>query len=133
MQNKKVKIRAFDDGAGGVDFEVDGIKAKHASMKLPKDSGDHAIEFQLQDHSGRGLQFDPADPIWVDEDCPCPPREGLNSDQLIVTSTSGSVLATINENAGRARDLRYQLNFVAKDGSRSECDPVIQNGGGVRP
>ena len=133
MQIRKVKVRAIVDGTGGIDFEVDGLKAKHAKMNLPKDSGPHSIEFQLQDHTGLGLQFDTGDPIWVDEDGPCPPRQGLNSDQLTVSSINARKLDTVNDNTGRPRELRYQLNFVASDGSRAECDPVIQNGGGIRP
>ena len=75
MNNKTVMVTALDDGAGGIDFEVDGVKAKQAVLKLDKGSGKHSIAFQLNDQTNRGLQFHPDDPIWVDEDCPCPEGE----------------------------------------------------------
>ena len=133
MPKRKVKVRAADDGAGGVDFEVDGVKAKQARMKLDKDSGEHEIEFELHDQSNHSLAFDTTDPIWVGEDCPCPPPQGINSDQILVSSKSGQVLTASNANSGAARELRYQLNFIAKDGSSHECDPIIENGGGIKP
>ena len=119
------------DNAGGIDFEIDGVKAKHAQMKLDKDSGEHALDFMLQDLTGKGLRFDDQDPIWVGEDCPCPPPQGINSDQLRVVDCKGGRLSALNANNGRERELRYQLNFVAKDGSKADCDPIIRNGGGT--
>jgi hypothetical protein len=132
MNSKKVKIKATGDGVGGVDFEVDGIKAPHAHLELDKDSGKHLIEFELHDHSGLELKFDSRDPIWVDEDCPCPPRGGIHSDQIEVGDCADRSLQIVNGNWGRERELRYQLNFVASDGSRPNCDPVVKNGGGIK-
>jgi len=132
MPSKNVKVRAFLDDSGSIDFEVDGVKAKHARLKLDKNSGQHEIDFALQDHSGRGLRFDTADPIWVDEDAPCPPTPGVSTDSLTILGCTANGLSAINANSGRARELRYQLNFVAADGSRSECDPIVDNGGGTK-
>jgi hypothetical protein len=131
MPSKNVKIRAIDE-AGMIDFEVDGVKAKHARLKLAKDSGEHRIDFDLQDHSGRGLEFNQADPIWVDEDAPCPPTAGVTTDQLTIVGCDAKRLSVDNANSGRARELRYQLNFLAADGSKAECDPIVDNGGGTR-
>ena len=130
MKSKKVKVVALSDGAGGVDFEVDGVKAKHSRLHLEKDSGKHSIEFELHDRSGKELGFDLDDPIWIGEDCPCPPAPGINSDQMAVTHRAERSLGTINRNSGRGRDLRYQLNFVGVNGSRKICDPIIRNDGG---
>jgi hypothetical protein len=127
---KRVKVRAFLDDQGKVHFEVDGVKAKHARLKLDKGSGAQPIDFDLQDHSGRGLFFKQDDPIWVDEDGACPPTSGISSDQLEVTACGPNILSTVNQNSGRARVLRYQLNFLAADGSGATCDPIIENGGG---
>lgn len=127
---KKIKVRAVIDVDGQLDFEVDGVKAKQAKLKLDKGSGAHDLNFDLQDHSGRGLQFDTGDPIWVDEDGPCPPSPGISSDQLSVTGCTTDRLSAVDANNGRSRELRYQLNFIAADGSHSNCDPIIQNGGG---
>lgn len=129
MNTKKLKVRATDrDGA--VEFDIDGVKAQHAKLKLDKNSGQHAIDFELQDHSGKGLMFQTDDPIWVGENVPCPPDPGVNSDQLSVTVCAPATLSTVNQNNGEARELRYQLNFVSADGSKLNCDPIIENGGG---
>lgn len=128
---KKVKVRAFLDDSGKVDFEVDGVKAKQARLKFDKGSGPQPITFNLQDHSGRGLKFNQDDPLWVDEDAPCPPTPGISTDQLEVTGCDPGTLSTFNKNSGRARELRYQLNFRAADGAGVECDPIIDNGGGT--
>jgi len=130
MNAKNVKVKALLDPAGAIDFEVDGVKAKHSQLKLDKDSGAHAIDFELHDHTGRGLQFDTGDPLWVGEDCPCPPPPGVNSNQLSVTDCRERTLSTIDLNSDQPRELRYQLNFVGSDGSRESCDPIIRNGGG---
>ena len=132
MKSRKIKIKATRDSAGGVEFDVDGFKPHKARLELDKDSGKHEIEFELHDHSDRGLRFDTDDPIWVDEDCPCPPAKGLNSDQVELGDCADQSLKLVNGNWGRERELRYQLNFVAKDGSKSNCDPVIKNGGGIK-
>ena len=132
MKQLKIKIQANADPATGIDFDVDGVKAKHARLKLDKDSGDHRIEFELHDKSGRGLGFNQADPIWVDEDAPCPPTAGITTDQLTVLSCDARRLSVANQNSGRARELRYQLNFIAADGSQADCDPIVDNGGGTR-
>jgi hypothetical protein len=131
MPSKNVKVRATLDAAGAIDFEIDGVKAKHAQMKLDKGSGKHELDFMLQDQTGKGLRFDERDPIWVGEDCPCPPPQGINSDQMTVVDCNGGRLSTVNANSGRERELRYQLNFVADDGSKADCDPIIRNGGGT--
>lgn len=129
---KSVKVKAKVDQSGVVDFEVDGIKAQHSRLKLDKDSGEQTINFELNDHSGKGLQFNLGDPLWLGEDCPCPPTQGIHSDQIRVTDIGSQHLEITNSNSGRARELRYQLNFVASDGSALNCDPVIENGGGIK-
>lgn len=130
MKSKKVKVRATTDDLGAVDFEVDGVKAQHSRLKLDKDSGPHAIDFELHDQTGKGLMFQTGDPIWVGENVPCPPEPGVNSGQMSVTGCVPQTLSTLNQNSGNARELRYQLNFVAADGSPLNCDPIIENGGG---
>ena len=131
MPSKNVKVRAFLNEVGAVDFDVDGMKPKQARLKLGKGSGRHDIAFMLHDQTAMGLRFDTGDPIWVDEDAPCPPTPGVTTDQLAVTGCTDNMLSTSNANDGRARELRYQLNFVADDGSRPTCDPIIDNGGNV--
>lgn len=129
MPNRKVTVRAISDDAGQIDFELDGVKAKHARMKLDPASGPHDIDFHLEDHSGKGLKFHADDPMWVGENCPCPPAQGMNSDQITVKECNPHKLSTVNANSGDARELRYQLNFKANDGSIQKCDPIMENGG----
>ena len=130
MKVRNVKIVAISDEDGNIDFELDGIKPQHARLHLEKDSGKHAINFDLHDRTGRDLAFDPDDPIWIGEDCPCPPAPGINSDQMNVAGLTSRSLKTVNANSGRGRDLRYQLNFIDRDGARQTCDPIIRNDGG---
>lgn len=128
MVTDKVKVRASLIG-GSIDWEVDGIKARDAKLKLHKGSGAHELDFRLDDDTGLGLAFDTNDPIWVGENIPCPPPRGINSDQISVSACSSANLLTVDENSGRARELRYQLNFVTADGRQEMCDPIIENGG----
>lgn len=130
MKQKKVKIRAAVDANGAVEFDLDGMKAEHHRLKLGKDEGPHSINFELQDHSGKELSFDTANPIWAGENCPCPPPQGLNSQQLSVDGCDPQTLTLVNKNSGAPREIRYQLNFIAADGSIARCDPIIDNGGG---
>ena len=130
MKQIKVKVRATLDPTGAVDFEVDGVKAKQARLKLDKDSGSHAIDFDLHDQTGRSLQFDSADPIWASDNVPCPPPNGLHSQQLSIDKVGGKSLTVINANSGEPREIRYQLNFVDGSGSSCNCDPIVDNAGG---
>ena len=50
---------------------------------------------------------------------------------MSITGCVPQTLSTLNQNSGNARELRYQLNFVASDGSKFDCDPIIENGGGT--
>jgi hypothetical protein len=126
---RNVKIEALG-GSSKPDFRVDGMNPMNAKLTFEKGVGGDDIAFNLHDASGLGLRFDFEDPIWVDEDAPCPPTPGLTTDQLSIKDCKPSKLFVNNLNEGRARDLRYQLNFVAEDGTRFTCDPIIQNGGG---
>lgn len=130
MPTMNLRVRAFIDDTGTIDFDIDGVKANQARLRLGRNTGEHILHFRLQDHTGRDLRFDTDDPIWIDEDGPCPPSPGISSDQLDVTGCTPSMLSTLNANSGRARELRYQLNFIAADGSLQTCDPIIDNGGG---
>jgi hypothetical protein len=130
VKQKKVKVRARVDATGAIDFEVDGAAAKNHRLKLKKDDGPHSIDFELQDHSGKELRFDTANPVWAGENCPCPPPQGLNSEQLTVGGCDPQTLTLVNQNSGAPREIRYQLNFIGADGSIERCDPIIDNGGG---
>ena len=129
MTSTKVKVRASLDASGAIEFEVDGVKAKDARLKVGKGTGPLSIDFELHDQTGQGLRFG-ADPLWAAESSPCPPPRGLNTNQLTVTNQSAGTLSITNQNSGASREIRYQLNFLAADGSQAPCDPIIDNGGG---
>lgn len=129
MKTRDVTVHAATGPSGTVEFQVDGVQAEHARLKLDPKSGEHRIHFHLDDHSGLGLSYDEGDPIWVGENCPCPPPSGVNSDQIGSIDCNSHLLSAVNANSGAARELRYQLNFTAKDGSSHSCDPIIENGG----
>lgn len=130
MKQMKIKVRATIDAAGAVDFDIDGVKAKNSRLKLDKDSGAHSMDFDLHDQTGMALQFATADPVWAADNAPCPPAPGLNSEQLGIADCKPKTLMLVNQNSGDPREIRYQLNFVAADGSTVGCDPIIDNGGG---
>lgn len=130
MKRLKVKVRATLDAAGAMDFDIDGVKAKNSRLKLDKDSGAHTIDFDLHDQTGRQLGFNTGDPIWASDNVPCPPPQGLQSSQMSIDGCVPRTLTVVNSNSGASREIRYQLNFVAGDGSAAACDPIIDNGGG---
>lgn len=125
-----VKITASALADGTIGWDIDGKKPKDSRITLGAGSGKHQLDFRLKDDAEGGLAFNVDDPIWVGEDCPCPPPQGLNTDQIEVVDCSPGKLSVIDSNSGRARELRYQLNFISADGRPAKCDPVITNGGG---
>jgi hypothetical protein len=92
----------------------------------------YRITFSLQDNTTKQIQFNVAKPIFVKEgkNDPCPSRKGSN--QIKPDSCTSDVLVITNWNYGKARSLRYQLNFVDPAGSDIDppYDPIMDNGGG---
>ena len=125
---KDVKVDALVDAAGGIDWEIDGVKAKQSKMEFPKGTGGAQLDFRLKDKGGFGPRFDRSSPIWVHENsagqCPAP---GASDPQISVVSCTDDVLTVMNSNERDCR-LRYQLNFVDGNGPQP-CDPEIRNGG----
>jgi hypothetical protein len=127
---KDVKVEAFDDPAGGIDWEIDGRKAKQSSLQFPKGSQDVQVDFRLKDKTAaRGLRFNRSDPIWVHETnaAQCPPA-GSSDAQIQFLNCTDDVLTVINTNAKNST-LRYQLNFLNNSSGDEPCDPEIKNGG----
>ena len=95
-----------------------------ARVSVPKGSGSQDIHIHLVAANGLKIDFDEADPIWVDEGTACPPPSGSTSDQISIASCSANLLKLHDSNT-RACTLTYQLNFIGA----GPCDPTISNGG----
>ena len=126
------------DDNGTIEWDLDSNNSPAPGKKRPvlleHDSGEHEIVYHLQTAPGLKFDFDTSNPIDTEDDVPCPPASGLNSDQIEVVSCSKNKLVIRDKNEGDARLVRYQLNFVSSDGGSSPpaCDPVILNGGGTK-
>jgi hypothetical protein len=126
---KDVKVDADDGSEGGIEWKINGEKAKDSQLDFPPGSGKTNIDFRLKDKTAHGLRFNPASPIWVHENNAgqCPPA-GASDPQIAVVSCTDDVLTIENSNAKASR-LRYQLNFLDSNNGDWRCDPEIKNGG----
>lgn len=122
---------------GKLEWDVGNSPAPASKRKkvilLEDGSGSHQIVFHLHDPDSLGLRFDCSAPIYAQDDVACPPAQALQSDQIPVggISCNANKLTITDLNSGKARLVRYQLNFLNADGTRATaCDPVILNGGG---
>lgn len=115
---------------GSVEWDADdGKPAKNHRVNVGAGARPERIDFKIRDQTGLQLQFDTAAPIDVWEQVGCPPS-GIATDQIEVRDCNPNKLTIRSLNTGPARTLQYQLNVIAKDGSRRPCDPIIDNGGG---
>lgn len=148
MKQIEVEVRASLAGDGSVQFDSQWRHGNEqqwrpSPIELPKDSGEHDIQFTLDDRTGRNLRFydNASDAIWVNVGS-CP-RSANGSDQgqihgKGVDQGNRKKLKMKDRNSGPACDLHYALRF---DGdpwsdpqSNTHCppyeyDPVIKNGG----
>ena len=115
---------------GAVEWDADdGNPAKHHRVQVGAGARPERIAFKIKDQTGLQLQFDAASPIDIWEQAGCPPP-GVATDQIQIVDSNPNKLTIRSLNTGPARTLQYQLNVVARDGSRHPCDPIIDNGGG---
>lgn len=76
--------------------------------------------------AGGNVKFNTADPVWIEENGSCPPKQGNNCpDQIDRVECDGNELRLHDTNT-RACTMTYQMNFIGA----SPCDPEIRNGGG---
>lgn len=118
------------------DWDLDENPAPRPNTKwavlLPVRSGAHDIVFHLVPVPGFDYAFECGNPILaVDNTSNCPPA-GAPSDQIAVQNCQWNRLTISDQNAGAARLIRYQLNFIDRNGGAAPpaCDPAILNGGG---
>lgn len=127
----KVIIKATANGAG-INYTLD-IKdhGNNGKIDLPRDSGPYRIKFELD--TKLDLRFNAAAPFFCAKDSgKCP--SSLDTEQMMVDECDEDDLVVIDWNYGEEQELRYQINFVDKSGGeRDPLDPIIQNGGGIKP
>ena len=147
-QKLKVEVVATRHEDHGVDFQClweDADNNWHSGpIVFPYGSGEHDVEFKLDDRSGLNLNFqrDADNAIWFNADC-CP--TGANGDdkgqihdkQVVINDKK---LKLRNLNSGDACNLHYALRFTgdawtSPDGTRHQepyCyDPEFRNRGGI--
>lgn len=118
------------------DWSVDSSPSSNPKKKLKPllfDPGGSPqdITFELRPPAGQNWRFRRANggPISTQDNCDCPPADGVNSDQLQNPRlVSDTVLTVTNVNDGPARLVRYKLHI--EGAPLPECDPAILNGGG---
>ena len=103
--------------------------------RLGKGDPPHRFTFHLDDQTNLNVRFcTVAEGVLdVDESQDCPPRRGINTDQVdpqTVISTD-KMAAFTDANSGPPRTLSYQLNFTCDDATKLPItyDPIIINGG----
>ena len=102
----------------------------YPKVKLKQDTGAHVITFDIE--GSNTITFS-NDPIWVVSGTTKPsqkPLPGADNGQIggWKVMNNGKQLVVIDWNDAPG-DLAYQLNF----NGHPSLDPVIQNGGGVKP
>jgi hypothetical protein len=100
-------------------------------VKLGKDSGAHVITFDIIGNS-KDITFDPQDPIWIQMGTKptAPPQKGADNGQIAgpVIANNGKQLMIVDWNTLPGA-LNYHMNFKGY----GPLDPIIDNGGGVKP
>ena len=86
------------------------------------------IEFRLQGKSGKRLDSQSVEPIWVKEES-CPDGPGDGGGQIEILSCTDDRLQIRDLNS-KETELHYRLNFVDEQGNPHFWDPIIRNGGG---
>jgi hypothetical protein len=100
-------------------------------VNLAKDSGAHVLTFDIIGNSN-GITFDPQDPLWIQMGSKpnAQPQKGADNGQIagpkILNNGKQLVIVDWNDAPGQ---LYYHMNFKGY----GPLDPIIDNGGGVKP
>ena len=131
---KTLYAQADDDGGGivwSIGEKPPTKKGEKQKIHFPKNSGEYDVTIELRDNTGRGIVFDPAAPLYVQEGGQCPPQPGIGSSEIPASSvhiTPALAFTNLNE---KDCTLIYQLNFVDSNNQAVPAlDPVFKNGGG---
>lgn len=136
MQEQFLYVFPKSASGGGIDFTLgDTSKAPppgspNSKPSLGKNSGKCRFTVTIKDVDNLGVEFT-SDPIWAGENCPCPPPQGVTTDQIEdVTRLNATQITFVDRNKGKERTIVYQLNMAAA-GQPCPFDPEIKNGGGT--
>jgi len=147
-QKIDVDVVAARHEDNGVDFQCLWQDANgnwnSGPIIFPRNSGEHDVEFQLDDRTGLNLNFEAnaSDAIWFNVDC-CPTSgsgddKGQIRDKLVVAGKKKLTLKNLNE--GNPCDLHYALRFTGDSwtspgGKQHQgpytYDPEFRNRGGT--
>ena len=123
-----VKLTPTNATAAGWTMKLGNVTSTgpdYPVIDLPRNSGSHVITFDIE--GANDIKFS-QDPIWVQPGQK--PNGKANSKQMPLWKVQDQgkqlVVANCNDVAGK---LHYQLNFTGHD----PLDPVIENGGGIKP
>jgi hypothetical protein len=117
----------------GVHYEPEvQVTGKGRRIKCPRNTGAYDITFTLQDNTNLGLHFSQTSTFLcsknVDVDgCPT----SLHPD-FTVKSVSSHQLVVHNKNDTRGV-FHYKLNILDRENVARPCDPIIENGGKIKP
>ena len=105
----------------------------YPKVKFGRNSGAQVITFNIKDGDVPNVTFASNDPIWVQMDSkPGNQKPPVGADQNQIGAwkimNDGKQLVVLDWNTV-AGDLHYKLNF----NGHGSLDPVIENGGGVKP
>ena len=129
---KTIRLTAKLDNNGKVAIEADVPD----ETKLPKDSGAHRFEFELDDETGLNVRFRRVNDGMLDvkdNSQSCPPPPGMDTNQIVGVARMSDTRAGFtdkNDNKGEMA-VCYQLNFECDDLAKHPIayDPIIINGG----
>ncbi|MEO8455280.1 MAG: hypothetical protein ABI454_08975 [Sphingomicrobium sp.] len=100
-------------------------------VKLDQNSGAHVLTFDIIGNS-KDITFDPQDPLWIQMGSKptAPPLKGADKGQIAgpIILNNGKQLVIVDWNS-EAGQLNYHMNFKGY----GPLDPIIDNGGGVKP
>ena len=136
MQEKFLYVFPKQASNGSIAFKLGETRQPPApgspipKVHLDKNSGKCLFTVTIEDVNNLGVEYT-NDPLWAGEDCPCPPPQGINTDQIYdVQRLSDNQISFVDRNKGKDRTIVYQLNMIA--GSQPcPFDPEIKNGGGT--
>jgi hypothetical protein len=154
MRHVEVKVSASLDKNGRVEFDscwhgdADPAGVWHPSpVDLPKGSGEHLVEFSVDDQTGLDLEFysnpnsskKKYQSVWVQVDT-CPQGgNGPHHKQIREKVRKSGQSLTFKDKNDTQCDIHYNLRFKGKPGHQAdnparpcppyEYDPIIRNRG----
>ena len=105
-----------------------------ANVYVPVGHASQTFKYTINDNTGLDLSFAPKPPpagndgpIWIQFGAK--PTAAVKSDEISIPVGAGQKELNFIDRNDKAGVLKYQLNFIDKDGNKSALDPDITNGG----